>query len=200
MIPNLPLRRTGHDSARLIFGAVGGVLLLALAGCGLKAYSDFDEEADFAPYQRFDFLPLQAPEPGSADIDPANSQLVARRVQREIERILTERGYRRVVGDEADFLIASQITTREVVERYPAPYALRPWYGGYDSYTYTEGTLVIDVVEAAEKTLVWHGWTSEPIRGRGSIGEVEKAVAAILARFPPGGTAVRGAVEPATAR
>lgn len=170
------------------------IAALALsAGCaGVRGYADYDHEVDFRRYQDFAFLPLRAPSPGSTDSDPANSELVARRVQREIERSLVEKGYRKVSREEADFLVASQITTREKVDlnTYPSSYRWGPWYAPYDTVgtTYTEGTLVIDIVDAQANEVVWHGWASEPVASDGGASQLaSEAVEAILERFPTQG-------------
>jgi hypothetical protein len=170
------------------------IAALALAaGCiGVRGYADYDHEADFRRYQRFAFLPLRAPSPGSADTDPANSELVARRVRREIERVLVEKGYRKAPPEKADFLIGSQITTREKVDlyTYPSPYRWGPWYNAYDTVgtSYTEGTLVIDAVDARTEEVVWHGWASKAVGSDGGASQLaSEAVDAILERFPAQG-------------
>ncbi len=57
------------------------------------------------------------------------------------------------------------------------------------AHTVTQGTLVIDLVDASTGELVWHGWAHDTLDPTLTTEErerkVEEAVAAILARFPP---------------
>ena len=64
--------------------------------------------------------------------------------------------------------------------------------GGYSETRvseYTQGTLIIDIVDAASNELVWRGSTEGRVREKKTPEEREKrirdAVAAILAEFPP---------------
>ena len=54
---------------------------------------------------------------------------------------------------------------------------------------YQEGTLIIDIYDAAKKELVWHGWKSRkslPSDSPELPGVVEQATVDILSNFPPG--------------
>ena len=55
-----------------------------------------------------------------------------------------------------------------------------------DVRQYDEGTLVIDVVDANTKSLVWRGVASGEVARGGSSGQrLEQAVQKMFARFPP---------------
>ena len=65
-------------------------------------------------------------------------------------------------------------------------------YGGrqIDVYQYTQGTLVIDIVDAKTKTLVWRGSATGTVDGQQRSPEemqqrVNNVVAQIMANFPP---------------
>jgi hypothetical protein len=91
------------------------------------------------------------------------------------------------------------------VNAYPDPYlgagwgwGRRGWWGGgywgdnLDVRQYREGTLSIDVFDAKSHRPVWHGWAKKELNRNDiehSEEPIRKAVAAVLAKFPPSGTA-----------
>lgn len=64
-----------------------------------------------------------------------------------------------------------------------------PWYwygeGGY--YRYQDGTLIIDIIDAQTRTLVWRGWYSGVINRDNTIDDktIRRAAKEILKTFPP---------------
>jgi hypothetical protein len=67
------------------------------------------------------------------------------------------------------------------------------WWGPYGGYTtvshYTEGTLVVDIVDRAEKELSWRGIATGTVRSRSdpesAREDIEYAIEEILYEFPP---------------
>ena len=61
--------------------------------------------------------------------------------------------------------------------------------GGVDVYQYTEGTLILDLIEAKSKQLVWRGMAQGTIDENASPEQRERrlneAVMRMLANFPP---------------
>ena len=65
-----------------------------------------------------------------------------------------------------------------------------PGYPGYGGYAYTEGTLVVDLVDAKTNQVVWRGYAQtsyapDELGGRKGEEKVAKVVEKIFARFPP---------------
>ncbi len=68
---------------------------------------------------------------------------------------------------------------------YGYPYGGYGGYGGYGT-TYTEGTLVIDIIDAGTNELVWRGSAVSPMSDETyDAKEINKAVEKILEEFPP---------------
>lgn len=70
-----------------------------------------------------------------------------------------------------------------------------PWWGPYggrvDVSHYSEGTLVIDIVDFQEKDMVWRGLGTAVLKGNSNPekiqAKVDQHVTQILAKFPPAG-------------
>jgi hypothetical protein len=128
------------------------------------------------------------PIPESIETDP----VVVGRVERAVDAELTEKGFLKV-ADSPDFLIAMH-TSREEKVAHNRDWAWQYVYSDYfmnthQDFRYLEGMLVLDIVDAASKELVWQG------EAKGFVGKksnpkkedemVKEAVHKILKNFPP---------------
>lgn len=165
------------------------VLPLLFAGCSSVSINyDYNRDADFSAYKTFDWLPGNTK--GTGD------QLVDRRVHAAVVNELTAKGFRQ--SPNPDLHVVWHVVLRDRVQLYNWGGG---WGGGYRGYgwgwggsqvdvvNYTEGTLVIDMVDAKTKELVWRGsarGTVDPDPSPQQLDEnVKKTVAKILANFPP---------------
>ena len=182
------------------YRCVGLVLTFALvSGCAtqLRVGSDYDQSATFRNYHTFTVMQQEH----RALENPLNP-LVAARVGDAIRADLTGRGYVEASDPGvADFVIDFTIGSRERTDitTYPPPYAgwgrARPglWGGPYwrddvDVRQYQEGTLSLDVFDTHSHRPVWHGWAKKELSDddiERSAGPVQRAVTAVLAKFPP---------------
>ncbi|MFY8036250.1 MAG: DUF4136 domain-containing protein, partial [Cyclobacteriaceae bacterium] len=69
-------------------------------------------------------------------------------------------------------------------------YAYGPYWmrNQMDSYSYREGTLIIDLMDAKNNNLVWRGWASSVLNDNDidlSETKITEAVMKILQQFPP---------------
>lgn len=174
-------------------------LLAAIAlswGCATPAHVDFDSAVDFSGYRTFAIAPPAEAEEGipRPTLDPAKSQLIDRRVQAALERGLAAKGLEAVEVARAELLVAFTMGSRRAtrVDSYPDTFAHWPygwWHGYWDHVTvrtYTEGMLVVDLIDAQRRQLVWRAWTTDPISESEDVaGTVEHAVETVLAEYPP---------------
>jgi hypothetical protein len=174
---------------------------LTLAACaGSRVATDYDANARFDTLQTFAWL-----DPVLEDVeDPVlDSQLLTRKVQRAVADALLQRGYSRTEHPaDADFLVTYHTASRERLrDRGGFSIGLgigRPWRHGYgsmhvgDGYFpriegYQEGTLIIDVLDAESRDLLWRGWVRNTVETRNYTDEaIMAAVNEIIAEFPPG--------------
>jgi hypothetical protein len=114
-----------------------------------------------------------------------NSELVKKRIERDIERYLTARGLEMTSG-RADLNVRYRFGSarKAEIERYPAG-----WRGlgtRVVRVPYTEGTLVIDLRDAGARSLVWRGIASEEKSDGAKIeGKLDDMVRKAIERYPP---------------
>lgn len=183
----------------LIRGALIAIVALLFSGCAStpNTFANADPAIDFSQYRTFGYFP-------TLSTDKANYEsLVSSFLKVAVAQELDKRG---LANDEENpqLRVNFYINTQEKIQSRSVPtsggyYGYRdpfydPWggYGGYGGSEtrisqYTEGTLNIDVVDAATKKLVWEG----SIVGRLSDKDlrnmektVDDAVAAVMKGFP----------------
>lgn len=172
-----------------------GVLIAGLAGCAtFDVRTDWDPTVRFGTLQRYAWLEP----PRSEEASPfADNDLLRKRVRLAVERALDERGYRQVESaEDADFLVTWSLELEERVRVNGSGvggyYHSRRWWGGYTAQpnvrNYQESTLVLDILDAETRELIWRGWASGIVRTRDRDRDPERlfeGVRKILSKFPP---------------
>ena len=150
---------------------------------------DYDKQIDFQELKTYDWMPV----PENVAIDDQ----VVQRVKNATEPELEAKGIFKAPSS-PDFLIVQHISTEEHIEvdnwgyRY-GPYDMYSgtfWGpGGEPTYSYEEGTLILDFVDAQTKQLIWRGSAKAEIDTVDSPEEswevIKKAVSEILKNYPP---------------
>lgn len=174
--------------------AVATSLLTACASSP-NTFANADPTVDFSQYKTFGFFETLSTDKAQYQSLVSNFLMVA---------VAQELDMRGLTYDEVNpqLRVNFYINTQEKIKSRSVPtagggyYGYRdpfydPWggYGGYETRVtqYTEGTLNIDVVDAATKTLVWEGsvagkLTDKDIRNMEQT--VDEAVAAVMDSFP----------------
>jgi hypothetical protein len=179
---------------RVVLGIVA-LLLLAACATGPRVRTDFDPEADFARYRSYAFYqPLAMEEVGY-------TSYLTDRMKAGIRREMEARGY---VFDEAspDLRVNFQGVVREKTDVYSVPrsdvhyfYSYRSrryfgvpvWYDEAQVSQYSEGTLTVDLVDAARNRLVWTGAAIGRVTQKSPqerAAEADRAIGAIFLQFP----------------
>ena len=169
--------------------------VLLLVGCEStpKVGVDYNPQYAFAGKTRFAVV---RPESTGAN------DLVSQRLAREIENSLEAKGYTIVAPPQAELFVSFYVTTQNKVDvrTYNSGYGYRHCWDPLrcaawarpevDVKYYNEGSLLIDVIDPASKTLEWRGTTSKRLPSKASPAERDKlaneVVGAILAQYPPG--------------
>jgi len=165
--------------------------LLAAAGCTkpLNVDSDYDPATEFSKYKSWTWLP--GAKPSEKDIDSLSEQ----RIRAAIEAELPRHGLAKA-GDGADLSVTFQISIQHKIDSSPATvgvgYGWGPAHIGVSkspTKSYDEGTLVLDLVDAKTKTLVWRGTAKGTVHKDYSPEErqahIQDAVALLLEDYPP---------------
>ncbi|WP_428224545.1 DUF4136 domain-containing protein [Flavobacterium sp.] len=156
-----------------------------LAGCSsVYVNTDYDKRANFSQYKTFAYL--------KSGIDKAEiSDLDKRRILYALDEALASKGFTK--SENADILISFFTKERERVDYYNNwgwNMGWNPWWGGFNysmPITSTEGTLIIDVIDAKTKELIWQGkgsgYLTQDVERKDA--RIKEFVSKILEKYPP---------------
>ncbi len=174
--------------------------LLVITGCAsVSVVSDYDRNFNFSRFQAYRW-PAQDEGIRQGDLLVQNP-LVYKRVQRAVDRELQQKGFDLSSSRSADFIVHVHAGVKELKsyqQHYGVEFPLRggwyrPWWGPYGGFTYfsyyEEGTLVVDIIDAGTRDMVWRGVATKIVREYSSPEDMQKdideAVERVLAKFPP---------------
>ncbi len=137
------------------------MLALALAGCApsMRIQTDADPNADFSGYRTYTWLPL--PQGGDRRV---NNPTVASRITSAVDATLNSKGLHKQTSGDPDFFVGYHAalqgrTDATTVNTYYG-YGWGAWGPPYATTAvryFEQGTLIIDIVDAASMKLVWRG-------------------------------------------
>lgn len=169
-----------------------GVFLCAVSCSQILVTHDYDRDMNFTGFKTYGWHAIER----SIEMN----DLVINRVKEAVASELQLKGFRQV-QENPDLLVNIHIVTRQKISindwGYPTGgywrrgygYDFGYGYGGVSSRTYEEGTLMIDMIDAAGNNLVWRGTATDIIDPSLSPEqrtlEINEAVAMILLEFPP---------------
>lgn len=187
--PRLKTHARANTAAKFLLAAM---VAIAVAGCatGTIVRSEGDPDAGFSAYRTFGFFAV----PGTDR--EGYETIVTRTIKASVRREMEARGYRYVPAN-GELLVNFNASLADRVEFYQRPIPVTEYYtyrnyASWRSYAvdvdqYKEGTLNIDVVDAARNQLVWEGVavgrvTEKTYRNREAA--IDKAVRDIFAEYP----------------
>ena len=169
------------------------ILLVMINSCaGLKVTSDYDKNANFSKYKTFAIDTFRQSE--------SVSQLNQQRVLNAVITNMKSKGYTESNTPDLLVHISAIIKNKKSVSSttdgfgygYGGFYRPYGWGGNmtsyttYDVYDYKDGSLIIDVADAATKKLLWEGIGNKEIDGpiKDPDTVVPQAVAQIMQSLP----------------
>ena len=181
-----------------LLAGISLVLLALLVACAttLPVRTDYDKTADFSGYRTYAWVsdnPMIIAKGDNPEISPLTRSRIITAIEDELQR----KGYTKAANrDDADFAVAFTVGTRDRIDINAYPLSYRgSWYWRHTFWdyeirtqTYREGMLAIDIFDQQTRKPVWHGFTHKRITGSDRDNPtpiIQKAVAAILSRFPP---------------
>ena len=164
-------------------------VLAVLVGCGASAtFMDYNIAGQWANYRTWNWLPEPRAEAiGPLATNPANRTSI----EEAVDWALKNRGLMRN-EQTPDVLVAYYAGKTDAIDPAVWGYAYSP-AGSYKDeqgppQSYKGGTIVIDLVDAKSKELMWRGWSAGVVdapnqdKTDNSIREVVKK---IMAEYPP---------------
>lgn len=170
---------------------VAGLVLLAMLAVSctqVRVRTDFDRSVAFSGFQDFTWVkPIRRREGDRYRF--REGSLHEQRVLSAIREALQARGLTFVSPGRADLAVTYRVVFREKRVASAGPGWVRPgWRRPVVVRTFREGTLIIDVMDARNRRLVWRGWAEGAFGGGVPRDQqIREAVNAILAEFPPAG-------------
>lgn len=170
------------------------VFLLAslVAACASpKVGYDYDASANFNAYHTYDWVADKQEVTGDRRLD---NSLVDGRIRTAIGTQLRSKGYKTSANKQPDFYVAYHIKVKDMMKGSSTQdYIGDRAHGTYttisDIQPYKEGTLLIDIVDAASKQLVWRGSALAEVDPGMTPEErderINNIVHAMFAHFPP---------------
>lgn len=173
-----------------------GAGLVVLAGCaGNKVATDYNPQTGFSQYKSFAMVSLP---------DSLSQQLIDDRIRAAVESKLIDKGLTETNRDDADLYVGYGVVDRTRAQVYTDRWGWGPAFGWryyrwglawpamteHDISTYTDGTVVVSLVDAKSHREVWQGQAADvlnlPVNNPNTATkEIDKAVSRILAKYPP---------------
>ena len=168
------------------------------AGCAsMNVASHIERGVNFADYVTYEWGPPDGLPVGDPRLD--NNPFFNDYLQGAIEKGLAAKGYERAAqGAEAELLVHYHASVNQKLEVYEADRRYGYCYGDCQPQIvgFEQGTLVLDIVDAATKKVVWRGWAQDAMEGIIDNQErlerqVDEGVTKMLLLLPRGGAALR---------
>ncbi len=166
---------------------------VVLAACSsVKVQTEYDKATNFRAYRTYAWITQQpGPEQAPAVRDPRIHEAVVQ----GIDGGLGAKGMKRVELDQSpDLLVAVHgfASNRIDVQTYGYNYAATP-YGFYpglqttavDVRQYRDGTLLIDLIDAATRQMVWRGTATDTFTPGAEAKAISNAIEKTLKEYPP---------------
>jgi hypothetical protein len=170
----------------------GAALLTACSSYDIKY--DYDLDSDFSAFKTYRWIPRpESTGATSARTAVQSNTLLDKRIRAAVDAQLAAKGFTQS-EDNPDLLVVYHTGLQNKVEVTDWGYTYAGSYWGWagrdiDVYNYTEGTLIVDLVQASNRQLAWRGSATGVVEPGRPPEEVEArlhdVVARIFANYPP---------------
>lgn len=183
---------------------LAAVAALSVGSCAYtpKVQTDFDPATNFSQYRTFNTIPGRII--SSVGVVDTNNTLMSERVNNAVASTLRSKGLEQNVSN-PDLLVTFLAGAKDKTEIESAPaapayygpygYGYGGWWGtGYNQFwtrQYKEGTLIVDLIDAKAKRLVWRAYCVSEISkdNAENRNRLQSCLDQGFAKFPPGSAA-----------
>lgn len=169
------------------------VFAVAITGCASNVVTDYDSGASFGSYNSWDFAPVKTEGGDYVSLDGS-------RIRSAIEREMESENLQRMADSEADLLVTWRIVPEERLERAGSGFGFGLGFGsgnfGWGVSTappiekVEEGKLVIELVDAKTKKVVWRAASRRYLNENQSSESrrelIDETVKDMFEKYPPG--------------
>ena len=168
------------------------------AGCAtMNVSSHIERGVNFTQYVTYEWGPPDNLPVGDPRLD--NNPFFNDYLQGAIEKQMAAKGYERAdAGVAADLLIHYHASVNQRFDVYQPDLERGYCYGNCEPQVnnFEQGTLVVDIVDAQTKKVVWRGWAQDTMTGvidnqARLEKQVDEGVAKMMLLLPRGGAALR---------
>jgi hypothetical protein len=182
-----------NRARKQFLGVLIFILLVALSGCSsLSVNYDYDQNVEWSKFKTYGWMDVSK-RPSDPNSPLQDTPLLEQRVHNSVDYEMEQRGI--TMGDNPNLLVVYHIGTQEKIQVTDWGYRYSDYYWGYggrqiDVYQFTEGSLVIDLVDAETQNLVWRGTGTGVVdQGQKSPEEMQaranEVINKIMKSFPP---------------
>lgn len=170
----------GGDMHRQLVGIAVSLVLLPVSVAAQSIQTDYDRSYDFSRLKTYAFAKQTRGPNDPLAANPIND----RRVHMAIDSQLVAHGYIKDTTGAPDFFVGYHAATRSRLAVQDWGYGPGRWGSRrVDINEYTEGTLVVDVVEAKSMQLMWRGSATGTVKPKDAEKNIPKAVGKLMDQF-----------------
>jgi len=164
-----------------------------------RFWVDYDTRHDFSGYSSYAWFKLATP-PEEASPPTRGNTILTRRIRWAVDSQLADRGFEKVDFSQADFLVTYSLVLQPQVVMVHTGWTVpiggwgwggwgwgMGWSGGRSSVqSYTEGTIIVDVLDPKTRVLVWRGIVERAFKRPNPDDEqIKRVVMRVMRDFPP---------------
>jgi hypothetical protein len=180
-----------------VIAALLGIALLAGCSSGYDIKYDYDMQQNFSQFHTYNWIEKTVTNAnGSATQAMQTNSLLDKRIKSAVDAQMTAKGFT-LTTDNPDVLLNYYVGLKDKIDvtDWGYTYAGSYWGGGLgrnvDVYQYTEGTLIVDMVDAANHALAWRGSATGVVEPGSPPEKVQARINDVTARifknYPPKG-------------
>lgn len=178
--------------------AAFATMIFTLSCSSTSVQTDHDHAANFGTYSSFAWF-------SSADDDQpsaaAGNQIIDRRIRRAIATSIVSKGFTETSPEKADLLLTYYVSLDQRLKMYSTGWGygwgwgVPHWGYGYSCWpgwgyttvsTYSEGSIIVDIVDREKEQLVWRGAATRVLGKKSSSEEkINQTMGRLMADFPP---------------
>jgi hypothetical protein len=162
--------------------------ILMTCSPSVSVFHDYDRDINIQSYATYNWKVIDGVESNQNPI--YYNELNDKRIKTAADKVLVEKGYRRV-SDAPSLMLHYHIIVEDksVVSMDPNEHRFSPYWMREEmsTYQYKEGTLILDLMDTDTNELVWRGWavgTLEDLRPEHFEKRLAKTIERILDPLP----------------